>query len=287
MNESSSPDSLASDQMKAGTRRRLRQLLGPAKGEKVYGFLQFWELVVNGFLNNRCPVRATALAYTTLLALIPMIAIAASISTGILKSQGTAPIQKAIDKLVEQVMPNVDEAPTGGTNSAGSAAAGLATSGSSTNSAVTLTDDQKLKLQELAKTVDRSQIANAIKDSLNRIESGSLGVTGMVGLIVVAIMLFSTIEATFNDIWGVSRGRSWVARVVQYWATVTLGPLIPLLVFSFNIGASLESVDHFMTEYGLGFVMKFFLDTVVPVAILSFGFAFFYQLTSWRYEPLC
>lgn len=278
MNDSSSPDSLASDQMKAGTRRRLRQLLGPAKGEKVYGFLQFWELVVNGFLNNRCPVRATALAYTTLLALIPMIAIAASISTGILKSQGTAPIQKAIDKLVEQVMPNVDEAPLGGTNSAGSTAAGPATSGSSTNSAVTLTDDQKLKLQELAKTVDRSQIANAIKDSLNRIESGSLGVTGMVGLIVVAIMLFSTIEATFNDIWGVSRGRSWVARVVQYWATVTLGPLIPLLVFSFNIGASLESVDHFMTEYGLGFVMKFFLDTVVPVAILSFGFAFFYQL---------
>jgi len=42
-------------------------------------FIHFWVLTWKGFTQNRGPVRASALAYTTLLALIPMIAVAASV----------------------------------------------------------------------------------------------------------------------------------------------------------------------------------------------------------------
>jgi membrane protein len=278
MTEPSSNSGDAVERFRAAARRKVRQLLGPQWGERVHVFVQFWEIVVTGFVNNRCPVRATALAYTTLLALIPMLAVAASISTGILKSQGEAPIEWAIDALVRQVAPEVDDDSLQAANGMRPLDTTAAEPGGSSTNVVNLTEEQRQKLKELAETVDRDKIAHYIKDSLNNIESGSLGVSGMFGLIVVAIMLFSTIEATFNDIWGVSRGRSWVARVVQYWATVTLGPLIPIVVFSFNVGSSLDSVQGWMDRNHLGFISQFAIERLAPLAVLSFGFAFFYQL---------
>ncbi len=281
MNESTPQISLASDPLKAGARRRLRQLLGVARGEQVYAFLQFWELVLTGFINNRCPVRATALAYTTLLALIPMLAVAASISTGLLKSQGREPIEKAIDALVAQVTPKLDGENTNPVATATSeypvgVAAPGGTATSSTNRFV-ITEEAKENARKVIEQ-NRDKVADVIRESLDNVQSGSLGATGMIGLIVVAILLFSTIEATFNDIWGVARGRSWVARVVQYWATVTLGPLIPVAVFSLNIGAELAPVQAWMERHHLGFISQFAIEQLAPIAVLSLGFGFFYQL---------
>src|SRR6266508_1649256 len=68
-------------------------------------FVHFWVLVGKSFIRNRCPVRASALAYTTLLALIPMLAVAVSVTTSLLKKQGDAPIRELIDKLVVNVAP--------------------------------------------------------------------------------------------------------------------------------------------------------------------------------------
>ena len=43
-------------------------------------FAHFWVLIGKSFWRNRCPVRASALAYTTLLALVPLLAVGISIS---------------------------------------------------------------------------------------------------------------------------------------------------------------------------------------------------------------
>ena len=55
-------------------------------------FAHFWLLVGKSFVRNRCPVRASALAYSTLLALIPMLAVVLSISASVLKSRGEEPM---------------------------------------------------------------------------------------------------------------------------------------------------------------------------------------------------
>ena len=47
--------------------------------------VHFWTLVVRHFVRNRCLVRASSLAYTTLLALIPLLAVILSVSTSLLK----------------------------------------------------------------------------------------------------------------------------------------------------------------------------------------------------------
>src|SRR5690349_5567056 len=66
-------------------------------------FVHFWVMVWRSFVRNRCPVRASALAYATLLALIPMLAVVMSITSSLLKKEGEAGIEKFIVKFVDGV----------------------------------------------------------------------------------------------------------------------------------------------------------------------------------------
>src|SRR5690242_5880400 len=68
-------------------------------------FAHFWVLVGQSFVRNRCPVRAAALSYTSLLALIPLLAVAIGITSSLLKKEGEERIYQAIDKFVSDVIP--------------------------------------------------------------------------------------------------------------------------------------------------------------------------------------
>lgn len=88
-----------------------------------------------------------------------------------------------------------------------------------TNIVAAITNDQRL-------IALRREAARKIHEFIQNTRSGALGVTGIVGLIFLAIGLLAKVEQTFNDIWQVERGRSWFVRIVNYWTTLTLGPLL-------------------------------------------------------------
>ena len=75
------------------------------KPSRLHGFAHFWLLVWKNFSRNRCPVKASALAYTTLLALIPMLFVAVSVSSSILKSEGEQRINQFIDQMLASLTP--------------------------------------------------------------------------------------------------------------------------------------------------------------------------------------
>jgi membrane protein len=56
--------------------------------------------------------------------------------------------------------------------------------------------------------------------------SGTAGVVGAVTLILIVIQLCSSVESAFNGVWGVRRGRSWLVRIVFYWAIISLGAVL-------------------------------------------------------------
>lgn len=102
---------------------------------KMHWFAHFWIVVWKTFVRNRCPVRAAALAYATALALIPMLAVAMSITSSLLKQQGEAQINEFIGKLVASVTPpaTVSTNTTGVTNRPAAASpAGAATNAPAT-----------------------------------------------------------------------------------------------------------------------------------------------------------
>jgi membrane protein len=55
---------------------------------------------------------------------------------------------------------------------------------------------------------------------------GTIAILGAVFIIFAALMMLLTIEGAFDQIWGVGRSRSIIHRMVNYWALLTLGPLL-------------------------------------------------------------
>ena len=71
---------------------------------RLHKFLHFSALVVKSFVRNRCPIRASALSFTSLLALIPMLAVAISITSALLKKEGEDQIYRFVDKIVSAMI---------------------------------------------------------------------------------------------------------------------------------------------------------------------------------------
>ena len=72
---------------------------------KFHKFVHFWVLAGRSFVRNRCPIRASALSYASLLALIPMLALVMSVTTSVLKDEGADQIEHFIQGLIDYVMP--------------------------------------------------------------------------------------------------------------------------------------------------------------------------------------
>ena len=252
---------------------------------RLHRFAHFWLMVGKSFVRNRCPVRASALAYTTLLALIPMLAVALGFSTLVLKNEGKEQISKFIDKLVDSVTPPAMLTTNSASGIAAQAPAGtqetVETKGASalTNSLsgmVGETNGPPVVEQPETKSIPaRKQVADAIHGFIHNSSSGAMGVTGSIFLIIVAISMLSRIEETFNDIWGVTRGRNWFVRIVQYWAVITLGPIL------LAVAAALTSRPHlWATRHVLG-LMPFFgslLFQLLPILVLCLSFGLLYML---------
>ncbi len=67
------------------------------------------------------------------------------------------------------------------------------------------------------------QIIDRFFESINK---GSLGLVSAIVVIWAALRLLSLIELAFNHMWHVAKGRRFIHRVINYWALLTLGPLL-------------------------------------------------------------
>ena len=302
-------------------------------------FGHFWLLVFQNFLRNRCPVRASALAYTTLLAVVPLLAVSISVAALFLprdEARQKRELEDLIDMAVTRVAPSIgissedsadpsspifsaddysglktlteritqakdpvsryvwDRLPEDartltlewdGTD-VGRLAVEIALSKvfngiitetnfyqpgrfatvtltpatrlvlTSTNQLVDLRRKNRLLLQdvfpqEIVPMADphdpnsqtrtkRSEVAAKIVEFVGNIRFGTVGASAMAGLLFVAISLLRTIESAFNDIWGIPKGRTWFMSIVLYWAVITLGPILVVMVKGANYLALLH-----------------------------------------------
>jgi membrane protein len=239
----------------------------------------FWLLVFKSFSRNRCPLRATALAYTTLLALIPLLAVSFGIVSGFLREKGPNATKDLIGQIIDAAVPQLKlldevkkaEAAQAATNSA-VAIEQSAQTATTTNAAAA------------PKLTPREEAIERIDELIANANSKTLGFTGFIGLIVVAILLLATIEGTFNDIWGVTRGRTWWRRVIQYWALVSLGPIAMFSVI-YLAGTQYFRSGQEVVE-GLPLIGKY-VYKALPFLLVSVVFALLYKMmpntqVNWR-----
>jgi membrane protein len=105
----------------------------------------------------------------------------------------------------------------------------------------------RIHLQEyFIKSLMPDSISKAVLNYLNLFASKAarISAVGGVFLLVTSLALIFSIDRTFNTIWRVHRPRSFLKRLVTYWAAISIGPLM--------IGASITLTTVLFSKAGKG-----------------------------------
>lgn len=260
-------------------------------------FVHFWVLVCRSFVRNRCPVRASALSYTTLLALIPMLAVAMGVASIVLKNEGEARIRHVIQSFVDNVIPTpggkpgtLAAAPQTSTNISDALTApqfdsstfqgvyhGANTLDSSilaSSNSTPTTLSSSASAAEVKQNVSK-QASEVIYDFAQKSYSKTLGITGVIFLLLTAILTLTRVEETFNDMWGVTRGRDWWSRITNYFFTIIVGPVLLISAVGMANGQNFAKTRDVLEA--IPFIQTIF-STYLPVIIICFTFAMLYKL---------
>lgn len=173
---------------------------------RCYAFLRVLSITITVFGESRIASRAAALSFSSLLGLGPIIAITVLVS-GFALGNNSNPrlVAETLNRMLKVIAPQIQQYEA---LDATPAAAGQA---------------------QVAGTADpqvNPQLVDFIDNVVRASRSGSAGVLGVFSLLVIVLLLFKSIEDTFNDIWGVRQGRSLLARIMFYWTVLTLGAVL-------------------------------------------------------------
>ena len=262
-------------------------------------FVHFWVLVWRSFVRNRCPVRASALSYTTLLALIPMLAVAMSVASFALKTEGEERIRIFIQTFVDNVIPTPGTKPgdsvappVASTNISGaltapafdSATFQVAYHDNDTNSlASVVAPSSNTTPATVAAPISATDVKQSVSKRAAEViygfayesHSKTLGITGVIFLFLTAILTLTRVEETFNDIWGVTRGRDWWSRITNYFFTIVVGPIFLLGAVGLANGSNFNKTRDIISVVPF---MEPLVSTCLPVMIVCFTFAMLYML---------
>lgn len=231
--------------------RRLRQLwqveiwaASTARDRSLRGrwfaFLRVISITLSGLSEIKVAARAAALSYSSLLGLGPLVALAVLIAGFALGDRDPVILARSLNNVISFIAPQVGQYDRAAREEASAPGA-------------VVSSTQAEPDPELVRT-----IVHFIESS----RSGTAGAVGLLTLLLIAIQLFSSIENTFNDIWGVRRGRSWIMRIVYYWTVITLGAL--LFFTSFTLLSAGTFISVFFEKLPLGSHLKAAFSWVLP-----------------------
>lgn len=117
---------------------------------------------------------------------------------------------------------------------------------------------------------------------LSTTKGGVIAGIGIVLLLWSVMKLLISIENSFNEIWEVRRGRSWVRKVTDYLTIMMIGPI--LLIVSGGITVSLQAR---IGDFELGFAGTL-LANILAYLLLALVFTFLYVVlpnTKVHFKP--
>lgn len=182
-------------------------------------FLRVCVLVLKGFKEDMCPIHASALTFTSVMALVPLLVILFAIAKGF-------GFEKASELLTQRT-------------------AGMP-----------------------------EAFQQATTNILHVVESASAGALGSVGVVLflwAAIKMLSSVEDTFNMVWGIKTPRSLIEKIRNYIVILVVAPIL-LIVAS----AGMPVLIGFAGKLAwMGPVLRFGLRTL-PVLVMALAFTIIY-----------
>jgi membrane protein len=105
---------------------------------------------------------------------------------------------------------------------------------------------------------------------VSNLSTGAITFVGGLLTIWAAIGLLTTIEKSFNTIWGVPKSRDILHRTINYWAILTLGPLLLGLGIYLSTNPTISRVLEFSAFHFIGPVFSFVLSAMLIFCLYVF-----------------
>lgn len=230
---------------------------------RAFAILRVISITISGLHELKVAARAAALSYSSLLGLGPLVALTVLIAGFALGDRDPVILARSLNNVISFLAPQVAQYDRANLGAETNHPPELRTATGTTTTVSAAPDPELVKF-----------ITNLIESS----RSGTAGAVGLLTLLIIAVQLFTTIENTFNDIWGVRRGRSWLTRVVYYWTVITLGAV--LFFTSFTLLSAGTFVSMFLEKLPLGGQLKALYTWMLPSSsalLLALVLTLFYR----------
>jgi membrane protein len=128
---------------------------------------------------------------------------------------------------------------------------------------------------QATKTELAPELLQLINNFSDVAKSGTVGVVGIFVLLFICLRVLTSIETSFNTLWGVTRGRNFTERVVTYWTFISLGAVIGTAAISLQVlNTLLQFTETLPFGTALSATFQFFLPVIVFVMIVLLIAAF-------------
>jgi membrane protein len=206
------------------------------------GVVRVLVLATRGIIRNRSTFAAAGLAYITILSLVPFLAFAFSVAKGM----------GAYQRLYQEaIVPFLDR-----------------------NLGI-ITETTPDSIRTLRDAIDR------ILELVANTSVSSLGTFGLVIVVLAVLRALSSVEHSFNLIFGVQRARGIVRRVADYLSLTIATPLLMVLAVTLNSGLT----DLLGQTPVLGWMMQN-MNTLTPLISVWVGFSLLYLILPNTSVPL-
>ncbi len=122
------------------------------------------------------------------------------------------------------------------------------------------------------------EVANRIMTYIERTNVSTLGALGAAALITTVISVLGGIEASFNHIWRVHKGRSLWRKVTDYVSTVLLTPFLLLAAVGITSSLQEQSLLHLILRTQYVGEAALFLLRLAPLVINAIALGILYAV---------
>ncbi len=122
-------------------------------------------------------------------------------------------------------------------------------------------------------------LVDQVIEYINNTNVATLGMIGVAFIVVTVFLLFNNIETSFNVIWGVKAGRTFVRKFTDYLALILICPF--LVITSFSITAFLQKshlLEQIMGVTFLSWLRVFVIGFVLPLLPVVLGLFVIYTV---------
>ncbi len=223
--------------------------------KKIHSLVRIILITSMEFNRNALNIRASALTYTILLSLVPMLAMSTAVVKGLGGGTELRQVVYSYLETLEETTPLTHIAPLG-------TLTGQETSLETGGESISIQEDFRV-------TEHFRSAADQIFDYVDKTDFATLGTISVLGVLLSAILVLNNIELSMNTIWHVASGRSLLRKLTDYLTFLILMPLSINFGFAANAVLKNETLLEKLTLFLTGPLIRIALLLLIPLFFIT------------------